>query len=238
MSGTLRTITDIREKSAGSGLYLVLVDGSPMGVISAASIASLSLRIGSTLDVRAMDRLQDAVAEQGVFDKAVQLLTVRRRATQELHRRLIRAGAGKVHVEAAIRRLTALGYLNDSAYADAMVRTKLIDGGASRRRVQQELFKKGVSREVADAALAQVADQYQANEAASALTLARKRLRSLRALDSATRRRRLYGFLARRGYDPSAVAAAMKALGEELASDQIGSDDEEAREDLEEQGDE
>ncbi|MFN8572696.1 MAG: regulatory protein RecX [Gemmatimonadaceae bacterium] len=224
MSSSLHTITDIREKSTGSGLYLIFVDGAALGVVAAAAISSLGLRQGVTLDVRAMDRLRDAVAEQGVFEKALQLLAARRRSTQELQRRLIRSGAGKSHVEDAVRRLTTLGYLNDTAFADALVRTKMIDGGASRRRVQQELFKKGVARDIADAALAQVAEQYGADEAAAALALARKRLRSLRNLDGPTRRRRLYGFLARRGYDPGAVAAVMKELGEELATDEIGGD--------------
>jgi regulatory protein len=45
---------------------------------------------------------------------------------------------------------------------------------------------------------------------------ARKKLRSLAKLDSVVRRRRLYAFLARRGYDGEDVRWAMEVVGEEL----------------------
>ena len=45
---------------------------------------------------------------------------------------------------------------------------------------------------------------------------ARKKLRALAPLDPAVRRRRLYAFLARRGYDGEDIRRAMDAVGEEL----------------------
>jgi regulatory protein len=47
---------------------------------------------------------------------------------------------------------------------------------------------------------------------------ARRKLRSLAKLDPATRRRRLYAFLARRGYDGEDIRRTMAAVGEELRS--------------------
>jgi regulatory protein len=159
VTSPLHSVTDIREKSHGAGRFIVSIDGSPLGLLGAAAIAELELRSGASLDVRAMDRLRDAIAEQAAFDKAIELLTARPRSARELHRRLMRYGAGKTQVDAAIRRLTALGYLNDAALADALIRSKMIEGGASRRRVHQELFRKGVARDVADAAIEQAVEQ-------------------------------------------------------------------------------
>ena len=45
---------------------------------------------------------------------------------------------------------------------------------------------------------------------------ARRKLRSLLKLDPAVRRRRLYAFLARRGYDGDDIRNAMAAVGVEL----------------------
>lgn len=221
MSPPVYTVTGIAERSPGSGVYVVSVDGAPVGVLAASAIGDLGIRAGDTIDLRAMDRLRDAIAEQAVFEKGVELLSVRARSARELQRRLLQKGAGKAHVDAAIRRLTALGYLNDAAYADAVVRSKMVEGGASQRRVQQDLFKRGVPRAIADAAIAQAVDEHGSNEIEAALQLARKRMRSLQSLDQATRRRRLYGFLARRGYDSSAIGAVMKALGPDFAGQEF-----------------
>lgn len=52
------------------------------------------------------------------------------------------------------------------------------------------------------------------DEAAGMLALAEKKLRAFRSLDPVTRRRRLFGFLQRRGFGTAAVLATLdKVLG-------------------------
>jgi SOS response regulatory protein OraA/RecX len=75
--------------------------------------------------------------------------------------------------------------------------------------VQQELFKKGVPRDVADEAVAEVLEDEQVDEVAVAERVARKRLPSLASADAATQRRRLYAFLARRGHDSATIRTVM-----------------------------
>jgi regulatory protein len=65
-----------------------------------------------------------------------------------------------------------------------------------------------VDREVVGATL----EQAELNEPDAALALARKRLASLSGLDEATQRRRLSGFLARRGYDWDVVRGTLASL--------------------------
>jgi regulatory protein len=208
----LHTITGIMEKSAGSARFAVAVDGAMAGVVSAAAIADLGLRIGATLDVRGMDRLRDAIGEQTVFDKALDLLEARQRSTRDLQRRLSLKGFEKAQVEGAIRRLTALGFLNDANYASELVGSKLVRGGMSKRRVSQELFRHGVARDLADAAISEAVEENQVDEHEAALDVARRRIGKLRGLDADTQRRRLYSFLARRGYDGDVVAKAVRQV--------------------------
>ncbi len=214
----MQTITDLSEKSLGSGRYIVSVDGQPVGVLSSTAIADLGFRVNDTLDVKAMDRLRDAIAEQAVFDKAVELLGVSQRSSRDLQRRLIQKGAGKVHVDAAIVRLTAVGYLNDAAFAESLVHSRFVEGGASKRRVEQILLRKGVARAVADDVIQRAIEENGTDERDAALQVARKRLRTLRSLDPSARKRRLYGFLARRGYDSAAISGVLRELDSELTA--------------------
>ncbi|MBV6522705.1 MAG: Regulatory protein RecX [Gemmatimonadaceae bacterium] len=214
----METITGISEANDGSGRFLISVDGRELGLLSAGALSELGLRGGDALDARSSDALRDAVATQAVFDKAVELLRARQRSTRELQRRLVQKGAGRMHVVAAIDRLVALGYLDDAAYAESIVQSQLVEGGSSRRRVQQDLLKRGVERAVVADAIQRAVDENGSDEAATALDLARGRLRTMRSLEAEARRRRLYGFLTRRGYDPDVIASVMRALRSEISS--------------------
>ena len=82
----------------------------------------------------------------------------------------------------------------------------------SRRRIGQELAKRGVSREISDEAIGAVFDEEGIDEAESIDRVARKKLRMLTKVDEATRRRRLYAFLARRGYDNDDITRVLRTL--------------------------
>jgi regulatory protein len=90
------------------------------------------------------------------------------------------------------------------------------------------LFKRGVARDVADDAVDEVLEEENVDEVAVAERVARKRLPSLAGSDAPTRRRRLYGFLARRGHDSETIRVVMsRVLGQ--GEDTIGDDSEAER---------
>jgi regulatory protein len=97
----------------------------------------------------------------------------------------------------------------------------------SRRRVQQDLGRKGVARAVVDEAITTVFDEEAIDQRAIVLDAARKKLRSLADLDPVVKRRRLYAFLARRGYDLDDIREAMTVIGTSL---ETNDDDESASE--------
>ncbi len=125
---------------------------------------------------------------------------------------LLRKGEPSAQVEAAIERLQSSGLLNDTEYARQLTRSKALGAGQSRRRIAQELGKKGVSRGVAHAAIADVFEEERVDESASLERVARKKMKSLSGLDAQTQRRRLYAFLARRGYDSQSISQVVERL--------------------------
>ena len=208
----MRTITGLTESGRREGRYAVQVDGEPVATISVEAIARLKLAVGQRLDDAALAALQEEGELLAAYDRALDLLAFRARSATELRRRLVQKGIEAPRADEAVRRLVANGLVDDRAYAETVVRSKALGGGASRRRVGQELARRGVDRETADAAVAQVWQEENVDQTSAAEGLARKRLGSLRGLDAATRRRRLYAFLARRGYDADEIRRAMAAV--------------------------
>jgi len=115
-------------------------------------------------------------------------------------------------VTAVVGAMIALGAVDVAQFARQFIRSKMSGAGLSRRRLQSELWRRGVARDVIDAALAEVLVEDEVDEDAQIAQVAAKKLRTLRSLDPATMRRRLYAFLARRGYESSAIRRVMDAL--------------------------
>jgi regulatory protein len=149
---------------------------------------------------------------RSTYERALDMLEARARAVTELRRLLIKKGEPPDDVDAAIERLRASGLLDDANFARQLARSKALGGGHSRRRIQQELAKRGVARDVSDEAIARVFDEESIDEHASIERLARKKLRTLTGVDAAARKRRLYGFLARRGYDADDIAHVLRIV--------------------------
>jgi regulatory protein len=134
------------------------------------------------------------------------------RSARDLRRKLLLKGEPEADVDTTIERLTAAGLLDDAAYARAFVRSKVSSQGFSRRRLQLELAKRGVAPEVAHAAIVEMLHDDDVDESANIERVARKKLRALKGLDQDTQQRRLFAYLARRGYDVDEVRAVMRTV--------------------------
>jgi regulatory protein len=211
-------ITAITPTPRHPGRFEVLVDGARFATLSLDVIERLNLAVGRSVHGLA-ERIESEAAGLKVYDRALNMLAFRARASKELARALVKKGELPEHVDRAIERLQEQGLLDDAAFAESFTRSKVLGARQSRRRVQQDLARKGVARDVSDAAIETVFEEEGVDQSSVVEEAARKKLRSLAKLDPQVRRRRLYAFLARRGYDSSDIRTAMDAVGEELSGE-------------------
>jgi regulatory protein len=210
----MSTITQISEHPRKPGRYVIDVDGKQVAVVTADALAATKARIGAVVDHRLAVHLNEANELTVAYDRALNLLTFRARSARELHRRLVQKGVTAERADRVITKLREAGLIDDADFARQLTRSKM-SAGASRRRVHQELFKRGVPREVADEAVEQVVTEDGLSDAESIERIARKKWRSLASVDELTRRRRLFAFLARRGFDSDDVARVVRQLAGE-----------------------
>lgn len=143
------------------------------------------------------------------MDKALELLSFRARSESELEGRLRRAGHTPDATAAALRRCRELGYLDDRSFALALVRDRLRLKPKGRRALRSELYRKGIDRDLAETAIDEGFAEAGVDEAGLARRLAGKRMKALRRLEGDVARRRLTSYLARRGFPPPVVHAAV-----------------------------
>lgn len=104
-------------------------------------------------------RAREPLGEEALYEYAVGALARRMRTAAEL-RRLMRTRVepgetGAARIEAVVQRLEAQRYLDDHAFAADYTRLRQEGAKFGRRRVQQDLQRKGVAGEIAAPALEQ-----------------------------------------------------------------------------------
>jgi regulatory protein len=133
-------------------------------------------------------------------------LTRRGMSRWELEKTLLSRELDADVVGAELDRLEGVGLLDDAALAETFVRTQHDRKGLGRGALTAELRRRHIDQEHIDAALEQVDDD---DEQTRATELAVKRAGQLSSYDLETAKRRLHGFLARKGYSSGVVRAAV-----------------------------
>jgi regulatory protein len=220
-------ITAIIPAPRPAGRFAVMVDGREAAVLSLEAIERLQLAVGSSVEGKA-EVIELETARLRTYDRALNLLAFRARSSTELTRSLARKGEEPRTIDWAVARLREQGLLDDAAFARAFSRARVVGGKQSRRRVEQELARRGVSRPVGREAIDAVMEEEGVDQRTIVLDAARKKLRSLAGLDPAVRRRRLYAYLARRGYELDDIREAMDAVS--AGSGTVGEDGEDGGE--------
>jgi regulatory protein len=134
---------------------------------------------------------------------ALRLLALRPHATAELRRKLLQRRCPAKEVEEALDRFSELGYLDDLAYARALVARRSGSRGAA--LIAQELAAKGIPRGLAQEALGELARDRQV--ASASLMVSRQQGRDPGL--AATR-------LQRRGFSRDVIREALGGLLEEV----------------------
>jgi regulatory protein len=149
-------------------------------------------------------------------ERALGLLAVRQRSRRELERRLSQAGFDEVQIQDSIRRLQAVGLVDDEAFARSVAEHALGHRLEGRRVVARRLAQAGVDPELAREVLGDTGE----DEQERADRLAEQRASRLRGLAPDRAFQRLQAFLVRRGYGfDVARRAASRALAVESGED-------------------
>lgn len=143
-------------------------------------------------------------------DLCYRQLGMMERSVHQLRWALERHGVPADIAEETLESFIAADLVNDARFAGMFVRSKFAQKATSRRVLARELQEKGISAEIAQEALTQISDEA---ELEAAIDFAQRRARTMTNLAPEVARRRLYGALARRGYNPDQVRQALCAAG-------------------------
>ncbi|HWQ28854.1 MAG TPA: RecX family transcriptional regulator [Dehalococcoidia bacterium] len=200
------------------GRLRVYLDGAYAFSIATELAHQHGLHEGQAIDQAAVAQLQMTDALLRCVDSALRLLARRPHSERELFDALRRRGFARPIVAETVDRLQDFGYVDDRAFAEFWVETRDASSPRSKRLLQAELRRRGVEAATAAAATADIADEDAAYRAAS------RRLRAFAALNEEAFRRRLGGFLLRRGFSYAVAERVVSRCWRELGHPDAGSE--------------
>ena len=189
------------------GRWLVhLEDGSILRV-GEGEVVSFSLYTGMELDGETLEALSAAAKKGQLKGRALNMAAARPLSRKELTDRLARREDDRAGAEEAADWLEGLGLLNDGEYARTVVRHYAAKGFGV-KKIRDELYRRGVPRELWEDALAGLDDPAETLDRLLAARL-KGREPDREALKKAS------DYLTRRGFGWQDIAAALRRYGAE-----------------------
>jgi regulatory protein len=179
-----------------------------------AMIEAAKLSTGQFLtdaDIQALEHVDES---ERARESALNLLSYRPRSEREVRRRLQRKGFSEQAIESAVQRLLRAKLLDDEAFARYWISNREQFRPRGQFALRQELWRKGVPSRIIDRLLEDV------DEAGNAYRAATKRLSRWQRMDPGERRRKLTGYLQRRGFSYDVIREVWERLVAEKSIDQ------------------
>jgi len=190
---------------------VIKVDGKVVGRLSQSIAYDMGLQLDLPWDDALAAKVQTAVAYDGAMKAALQRLNRRALSTSQLRRKLREKEHDPIAIDQAIARLEELGAMDDEAFGRSLIEGTLRQKPAGPRLLSQKLMQKGLDRKLIDRLIREYAPE--ADDAvAGAAELARKKLRTMSRFDEQTQKRRLWGLLARRGFESAIIEQAVREV--------------------------
>lgn len=148
------------------------------------------------------------------MDTALKLLSYKPRTIREVERHLDSKNFGEYEIQQVTERLIELGYVNDEAYAEDFIRSRLNSKPVSKNKLKEQLLAHEIDKSIIEQKLGELDSD---GELGNALVVAEKFSRQFSELPEDEKRRRIYTRLINRGFS---YDDAKKALEKVSSSDE------------------
>ena len=204
-------ITKIETQKKNDSRVSVYIDGAYAFGLSAEDAVMYGLREGVELSGPELNEILAETAVSEAKEAAYRYVGYRRRTRREIETYLKRKQYPDCAVEQAIGALTEYKYIDDRELAKAFISDSLRINKWGVKKIRYELMRKGVDGATIDEAFND--SEYDAAEYITGLIIKKTRGIPPGGLD-ATEKRKLFGYLAGRGFTYDEIDAAYRMCAE------------------------
>ena len=137
------------------------------------------------------------------------MLKFRLRSEQEIYQRLKVKKFDEPVIRDTLSFLKEKQFIDDNLFAETWITSRL-KKPLGFRKIKQELKLKGISQDIVDGQIEQVAKDY--SESEEVLKLAEKKIAGLKNIEPEKAKKRVYSYLLRRGFSPEIIIDTLNSL--------------------------
>mgnify|MGYP001581968472 CR=1 FL=1 len=207
-------ITTIDRQKKNSSRRSIFLDGQYAFSMSEESFFKHALHEGDEVEETFIKKIQQEEENSYAKQVALRFRSYRPRSQKEIKEYLVRQKFPEQAIRTALQFLEEAKLLDDAEFARMLSRDLIRKKPIGKVSLQQTLFKKGIGKEIISSILSEYFTQE--NEEALALTAAQKQYKKLLSSSKKTEaqklRKKLFDFLARRGFSASTSFTVIKQI--------------------------
>lgn len=205
-------VTSLRAQAGAPGRFSVFIDGAFAFGINQDVLLEFGLKKGIELSVDVQRAILEREAHFKARSTALGFLAYRDRSEEEVRRRLERSGYSESAIEETVTYLIESGLLDDETFAVSYAEGRFRSGGYGPMRIRHDLRRKGVRPSAVERAVDRVFGNHD-EQLSTALELGRRRWERLSGeKDDRKRRKKVFGYLVRRGFTHAMVRDILDEL--------------------------
>lgn len=167
-----------------------------------------SLEVDMEIDESFIKDVLQGEEQNRANNYALNLLSYRWRSECEIRNSMNTKGYSQDTIDNTIKFLKEQELIDDRRFAESFIKDKINFRDWGSYRLKQELFSKGVSKNIVD----EVIEKYCDDEFERAMNLASKKIKSYKNDDKNAIYRKLGGYLQRKGYSYDVVSKVLKEI--------------------------
>lgn len=207
-------VTAIEQQKKDPSRYSVFIDGVFSFGLILADIQYFKIEEGKEISQETYDYIMDTIVYIKAQEVALRYIGYQMRIGYEVERKLKQEDFSEEIVARVMEFCTKYHYIDDLAYAKAYIKQRQRLNPKGKYVLQGELKQKGVKDSLIQIALEEAEEMDILNEAEAAYHILTKKVRNLDNIDE-KQKKRLWGFLQRRGYSYDIIKEAWQKLWEE-----------------------
>lgn len=153
-SRTHLQITNIKQAVKNENRVNIFVDGKYDFSLDISQLVDFKLKVGQKITEQDLEKYRKASSFGKLYQRTLEWVLTRPHSVKETRDYLFKKHAEKEDSEKIIKTLQEKSYLNDEAFARFYVENRFVKKGISKKRLELELTKKGVDRQIIEDTLA------------------------------------------------------------------------------------
>jgi len=164
-----------------------------------------------------------AEEEINAYNYAISVLSRTAKSEKQLRQKMLDKGYDAQFIENAIIKLKKQKYIDDEAYSESFINSKINVSKDGKLKIKEALYNKGIDKQIIADKLSEISND---EEIKRAYMLGTKKLRSIKEEDARKKRLKLTNYLINKGFEYSTVKKAVSKLQGSNDFDELNNFDE------------